>query len=372
MIESPVIKAFRAFARFGLVCLFALTLTACGGATGDPGGGSSVVAQKNGAFPEVVIETEKGNIRFEMLVPTTPITGETVSGLILSGWYDNESFYDVRPGVLAQFGPDETIEGRILHGLPQEFSGEPLDRGAVALAWVGSKERPSQRIFFPLSRLDATLDNEFTVFGRITEGMNVLDQLVQGDTSLSVSVRLTRPVFRIKTVWGSIIVEMAPDRAPNTVERISDLVCQGFYNGLRFHRVEPQLIQGGDPLNNGTGGSGQTIPAEFNKKRFRRAFVGMARGPEEDSADSQFFIMKQTTRELDGNYTNFGKVISGMGIVDIIRRNDRMIDVSLQFDLNGRDCNDPSAPATGTTNDGPAGSSDNTDPNIPNNTPPSA
>src|SRR3989338_6169892 len=99
------------------------------------------------------------------------------------------------------------------------------------------------------------------------------------------------PVVTIETDKGNIIFEMVPDVAPKTVARITELIQQGFYNGLNFHRVEPGfVIQGGDPNGNGTGGSGVKLPAEFNKKLHLLGTVAMARAQDPDSADSQFYI----------------------------------------------------------------------------------
>ena len=120
---------------------------------------------------------------------------------------------------------------------------------------------------------------------------------------------------------GRVVIEMRPDLAPKHVARIKELVRKGFYNGLTFHRVIPGFMaQTGDPQGNGTGGSGQKLPAEFSKEPFERGTLGMARSSAPDSADSQFFIVFLRTPHLDNQYTVWGKVVSGMEFVDRIKK----------------------------------------------------
>src|SRR5918992_3579670 len=126
---------------------------------------------------------------------------------------------------------------------------------------------------------------------------------------------------------GDIKLEFYPEHAPKTVENFRELANRGFYDGLIFHRIVPNfVIQGGDPntrdLSNrtrwGTGGPGWNIKAEFNKKKHSRGTLSMARSQDPDSAGSQFFIVLKDSNFLDGQYTVFGKVKSGMDAVDKI------------------------------------------------------
>ena len=125
---------------------------------------------------------------------------------------------------------------------------------------------------------------------------------------------------------GEIVIELIPEYAPATVENFLSLVKEGFYDGLIFHRVIPGfMIQGGDPEGTGMGGSNKNIKGEFasngfnkNKLKHTRGVISMARAQHPDSASSQFFIMHQTSPHLDGDYAAFGKVISGMEVVDKI------------------------------------------------------
>jgi len=123
---------------------------------------------------------------------------------------------------------------------------------------------------------------------------------------------------------GRVVIMMRPDKAPNHVARIKELTRQGFYDGLYFHRViDGFMAQTGDPLGNGTGGSGKNLDAEFNRSRHMRGAVSMARGGHDiNSADSQFFIMLAPNFGLDGQYTVWGRVVDGMQHVDEIRKGD--------------------------------------------------
>ncbi|WP_075769263.1 peptidylprolyl isomerase [Aerophototrophica crusticola] len=120
---------------------------------------------------------------------------------------------------------------------------------------------------------------------------------------------------------GRVVIKLRPDLAPKHVARIKELTRQGFYDGLAFHRViEGFMAQGGDPDGNGTGGSGQNIPAEFSREPHVRGTCSMARAASPNSADSQFFICFKDSRFLDGQYTVWGQVTEGMEAVDKIKR----------------------------------------------------
>jgi len=133
---------------------------------------------------------------------------------------------------------------------------------------------------------------------------------------------------------GQITLEFFPADAPKHVENFVKLVRAGFYDGQRFHRVESGfVVQLGDPKSKtlpmdhpdmGTGGPGYTIKAEFNNRKFDRGLLGMARMNDPDSAGSQFYIMLGPASHLNGQYTAFGRVVSGMEVVDKIKVGDRV------------------------------------------------
>ncbi|MCW2309243.1 peptidylprolyl isomerase [Rhodobium gokarnense] len=125
----------------------------------------------------------------------------------------------------------------------------------------------------------------------------------------------------METTKGSVTIEMRPDLAPNHVARIKELVRDGFYDGIVFHRViDGFMAQTGCPHGTGTGGSGKNLKAEFNKEPHVRGTCSMARAMSPDSADSQFFICFAPSSWLDGEYTVWGQVVDGMDNVDKIKR----------------------------------------------------
>ncbi|WP_207189539.1 peptidylprolyl isomerase [Rhodobium orientis] len=125
----------------------------------------------------------------------------------------------------------------------------------------------------------------------------------------------------METTKGPIVIEMRPDLAPNHVTRIKELVRDGFYDGIVFHRViDGFMAQTGCPQGTGTGGSGKNLKAEFSKQPHVRGTCSMARAMNPDSADSQFFICFAQSSWLDGEYTVWGQVVDGMDNVDQIKR----------------------------------------------------
>ena len=129
-----------------------------------------------------------------------------------------------------------------------------------------------------------------------------------------------RLILTLKT--GKVVIRLRPDVAPKHVERIKVLARRGFYDGLKFHRVIAGFMaQTGDPRGDGTGGSDlPNLKAEFNPMPFERGTLGMARAADPNSANSQFFIMFADGSFLNGNYTAFGEVVSGMEFVDQIKK----------------------------------------------------
>jgi peptidylprolyl isomerase len=125
----------------------------------------------------------------------------------------------------------------------------------------------------------------------------------------------------LETTQGEVVIAMRPDLAPQHVARIKELVREGFYDGVPFHRViEGFMAQTGDPTGTGTGGSGKKLKAEFNREPHVRGTTSMARAQNPDSGDSQFFICFDDAPFLNGQYTVWGAVIEGMENVDKIKR----------------------------------------------------
>ncbi len=149
--------------------------------------------------------------------------------------------------------------------------------------------------------------------------------LIIAATLLAVPCALAasqKDVVHLYTKHGMVTIQLRPDLAPKTVKQIETLTKQGFYNGLKFHRViEGFMAQNGDTTGTGAGGSKlPNVPAEFNKTNFGRGSVGMARTSDPNSGNSQFFICFADASFLDGKYTNFGQVTHGMKVVDQIKK----------------------------------------------------
>ena len=146
--------------------------------------------------------------------------------------------------------------------------------------------------------------------------------------------------MKLETTKGDVVIEMRPDLAPNHVARIKELVREGFYDGVVFHRViDGFMAQTGCPKGTGTGGSSYpNLKAEFNAEPHVRGVCSMARAASPDSANSQFFIVFDDATFLDRKYTVWGQVIEGMENVDKIKRGepvqnpDKMVSVKVAAD----------------------------------------
>jgi len=142
-------------------------------------------------------------------------------------------------------------------------------------------------------------------------------------TTNSISPKKDINQLTIKLEKGNIVLQLFPEQAPQTVKNFVTKAQSGFYNNLTFHRVEDWVVQGGDPLGNGTGGG--NMPTEINNIPFTIGSLGVARGQDiKISNDSQFFICTKDCSWLNQQYTNFGKVIQGMEIVNNIAIGDKI------------------------------------------------
>jgi peptidylprolyl isomerase len=131
----------------------------------------------------------------------------------------------------------------------------------------------------------------------------------------------------LETTKGTVMIALRPDLAPAHVARIKELVEEGFYDGVAFHRViDGFMAQTGCPQGTGTGGSGQKLKAEFSKEKHVRGTVSMARSQNPDSGDSQFFICFEESPWLNGQYTVWGMVVEGMENIDKIKRGEPVSD----------------------------------------------
>ncbi|ACK85795.1 MULTISPECIES: peptidylprolyl isomerase [Methylorubrum] len=149
---------------------------------------------------------------------------------------------------------------------------------------------------------------------------------------LAAPARAGENTVLLETKDGRVTIELRPEIAPKHVKQLKTLIGQGFYDGLKFHRViDGFMAQTGDPKGNGTGGSTlPNIPAEFSSAPFKRGTVGMARSGSPNSANSQFFICLGDADFLNNNYTVVGVVTSGMDVVDKIKKGSKADNGSVQ------------------------------------------
>lgn len=134
-----------------------------------------------------------------------------------------------------------------------------------------------------------------------------------------------------ETTKGTFVMKVYPTLVPETAANFEELCKSGFYNGLIFHRVEDWVVQSGDPKGDGTGGSDKTIKLEISKRLSNvRGAVGMARAEDPNSASSQFYILKQDARTLDGSYAVFARVVEGMKVVDNLEVGDKIVKVTYE------------------------------------------
>jgi len=136
----------------------------------------------------------------------------------------------------------------------------------------------------------------------------------------------------IKTIHGDIVFRFYTKAAPRTSARVMQLIQEHFYDGLVFHRAIPNfIIQTGDPTGTGTGGSGVKLKSEFNEIQHIKGTIGMARGIDANSADSQFYISLTTLSHLDGKNTVFGQVVDGLDVLPKISKGDKIISITLNL-----------------------------------------
>ncbi|CAM6054744.1 unnamed protein product [Sphagnum tenellum] len=222
------------------------------------------------------------------------------------------------PSVLASGSP---IPGSTQSPLPTSLSTSPSLVGASAGVQAVS----------PLtgSMTSASSPNNLPTPGN-TGPLGGIATATPPDLSVDPS-GLSKATVVMTTTAGTLKFKFYPNDAHQTVERVIELISKGFYNGLTFHRVVPGfVVQGGDPLGNGTGGSGQKLKAEFNNRRHVEGTLAMARAADPNSADSQFYISLATLPHLDHNYTVFGQVVEGMEVARTLKVGDKMLSFKIE------------------------------------------
>ena len=317
------------------------------------------------------IELEDGVVVvIDLLEEVAPDHVNNFVFLVREGFYDGLTFHEVVPGVRVRAGdPDADGTGDAGYSLPDEpLTGDNdvasiTDGVGLVSMWRDDVGASSSQFVISLSQ-EASVNEGATVFAQVTGGLEHLhtfDSRDPGEIPAPVSgpkivdVRITEngavaevesvkddvppvpdlslswdepPVFAleddvdyratIEMVGGDTIeIDLYEELAPRHVNNFVFLARQGFYDAVTFHRIiHGFMAQGGDPTGTGAGGPGYAIDAEFNDTRHVRGVLSMARSVDPDSAGSQFFIVYDTASHLDGQYTAFGEVTSGMEVVD--------------------------------------------------------
>ena len=328
-------------------------------------GSGPALAQTPPASPadlEAVVSTSMGTFRFEFLPDKAPKHVEQFIRLARSGYYDGSAFFRVFMNGLIQ-GGDPLLKDpktpRNLWGtgglsmLPSELSDVKHERGIVSTVSIPNKPDSDGAQFFVCVSPQPPLDGKYSVFGRVTEGMHVVEKISQSpvaaDQFVETPVRIlkvtiepkkTQPfadtppselhrTVTMKTTLGTIKIEMEPEWAPNHVRNFLALTDTGWYNGTLFFRVAKGFVAQGGMDNERTNPDADrpgerwvhTLKGEFRDDvKHDRGIVSMARGDDPDSASTSFFLMLGPAPHLDGKYSAFGKIIEGMDVLDAFEK----------------------------------------------------
>jgi cyclophilin family peptidyl-prolyl cis-trans isomerase len=310
---------------------------------------------------EAVVTTDLGTFRFEFAADKAPKHVEQFLTLARQGYYDGSAFFRVvANGVI--LGGDPLLKdpktARNLWGtgglnmLPSEISSLKNERASVSTVRIPDKPDSDGAQFFVCLYSQPSFDGKYTVFGHITEGIEVAQKIslapIAADGMTVTPVRILkvtiekkktepfldatpdemRKTVTLKTTLGSIQIKMEPDWAPNNVRSFLKLVSTGWYDGTAFHRlVKGFVLQGGMPYERA---SGPTHPADrwvHNVKgefkagiKHVRGIVSMARTDDPDSGSTSFFIVLGDADNLDGQYSAFGRVVAGMEVLDAFEK----------------------------------------------------
>jgi cyclophilin family peptidyl-prolyl cis-trans isomerase len=312
---------------------------------------------------EAVVTTGLGVVRFEFASGEAPKHVAQFLTLARQGYYDGSAFFRVVANGIIQGGDpllkDPKTERNLwgsggLNLLPSEVSSLKHERGAVSAARIPNKPDSDGAQFFVCLYPQPTLDGQYTVFGHVTEGIEVAERISQSpvaaDGMTETPVRILKVTIEkkkvepflnatpvemqktvtLKTTLGSIRIEMEPDWAPNHVRNFLKLVSTGWYDGTAFHRlVKGFVLQGGMPntrIGSPTHPADRwvhTVKGEFHAGiKHVRGIVSMARTDDPDSATTSFFLMLGDAPSLDGQYSAFGRVVAGMEVLDAFEKED--------------------------------------------------
>lgn len=312
---------------------------------------------------QAVVETTAGTFILDLMPDAAPNTVAFFTKTAEEGGYDGTAFHRaVRNGMVQGGDPlskDASKKAQYgqggLNQVKAESRAAKMFGGAVASVLVPGKPDSAGTQFFIVLADQPTLDNQYTVFAKVADGMDVLQKIsaLPPDASgmiadrveiRKVTIRDTPPErfvndskvqlgsYRavLETGQGPITIEFFADKAPETIRQFLRLAEAGVYNGMAFHRVAPGfVIQTGAlssrtvPLSPKQQALVHDLSPEFNDTKHVKGIVSMARGEAANSAQTSFFICVGTSSALDGVYTAFGRVVEGMNVVDAIEQTPR-------------------------------------------------
>src|SRR5262245_15927892 len=331
----------------------------------------SPVTAEEAASLEAVITTELGVIRFELLPNKAPKHVLQFIRLARAGSYDGTAFHRVIQRSIIQGGdpllkdpatPRERWGTGGLNQIADEFSDVKHVRGTVSAVRIPGQANSGGAQFFICASPQPQLDAQFSAFGEVSEGMDVVDRIsiVPADSNnlvitpvkiLSVKIERRKPEpFKdatpdemrkdvlLRTSMGDITLEMNPDIAPEHVRNFLKLVQSGWYDHTAFHRIIPGfVIQGGvgatrtDKQPHSADKWVHKLKGEFSKSvQHVRGVLSMARASDPNSAETSFFIVLGPAPHLDGQYTIFGKVVDGFDTIELIEKAPRAGEAPVQ------------------------------------------
>ncbi len=305
---------------------------------------------------EAVVVTDLGTFRFEFAPDKAPRHVEHFLALARQGYYDGSAFHRVVSYGMIQGGDPLLKDPKTprnlwgtggLNQLPAEFSDLKHERGVVSTVSIPNKPNSDGAQFFVCVAPQPVLDGKFSTFGRVTEGMDVVEKISQtpnaADGLVEKPVRILKVTIEkkrvqpflhapvdelrknvtLKTTLGAIKIKMEPDWAPEHVRNFLMLVTTGWYDGTAFHRIVKGFVVQGGMGNTRPNGAAHyadrwvhPLKGEFRKDvQHVRGIVSMARGDDPDSATTSFFLVLGPAPHLDGQYTAFGRVVEGEDVL---------------------------------------------------------
>ena len=312
---------------------------------------------------QAVVETTAGTFVIDLTPESAPNQVAHFMKLAADGGYDGTVFHRAVKYGMVQGGDPLTRDAakRALYGtgglnaVKAEARAPKMTRGSVAAVLVPGKPDSAGSQFFIVLADQPSLDNQYTVFGRVAEGLEILQKISEAPVDekgvVSERIEIKHVTIRdtpaepfvgesaqeldryravLDTSAGPIAVEFFTDKAPDTVRQFMRLAASGVYNGMAFHRVAPGfVIQTGAlssrvaPLTEKQQKLVHNLAPEFNDTKHVKGIVSMARGDAPDSATTSFFIVTGAASALDGVYTAFGRVVEGMAVVEAIEATPR-------------------------------------------------